>query len=115
MMSAARLNLGHLSQQNQADHDAMGKALATYGRVLEFDSGNIEADYQSAVLLERREAFKASLDHLSRLPADQGKAPALAAPTLPGWETIGGDKPIPWGYLRVPSKHRAECSSVWEG
>ena len=76
----AYLNLGHLYQQNAAgDQNAPLKALTTYGKVLEFDPTNVEANYQSAVLLERRKAYKMSLEHLSRLPpTDQLKPQALS-------------------------------------
>ncbi|HEV2493406.1 MAG TPA: tetratricopeptide repeat protein [Terriglobia bacterium] len=80
LLAGAYLNLGHLYQQNGADdRDAAQKALAVYEKLLGFDPGNVEANYQSAVLIERRKSFRQSLDHLSRLPApDQDKAQALS-------------------------------------
>ena len=78
--AGAYLNLGHLYQQNAAaDHDAPQKGLAIYGKLLRIEPGSVEARYQSALLLERSSAFKASLDHLARLPAaDQERAQALS-------------------------------------
>ena len=80
VLAGAYLNLGHLYQQNAAaHHDAPQKALAIYGKLLRIEPGNVEARYQSALLLERSSAFKASLDHLARLPAaDQERAQALS-------------------------------------
>jgi tetratricopeptide (TPR) repeat protein len=80
LLTGAYLNLGHLYQEKGAvDRDAPQKALATYGKLLRFDPGNVEANYQSALLLERRRAFRESLNHLSRLQAkDQETAQALS-------------------------------------
>lgn len=79
-LTGAYLNLGRLYQQNPAlDPNAPRKALAVYGKLLGFDPNNVEANYQSAVLLEGRKAFQASLNHLSRLPAeDQERAQVLS-------------------------------------
>ncbi len=77
--TGAYLNLGRLYQGNAGkDPKAFQKGLETYRRVLEFEPSNVEARYQSAVLLERLGSFKASLNHLSRLPAaDQERPQAL--------------------------------------
>jgi tetratricopeptide (TPR) repeat protein len=79
-LTGAYLNLGHLYQENSARNpDALRKGLEVYERLLRFQPNNTEANYQSAVLLERRGSFRASLDRLSRLaPADQDRAQALA-------------------------------------
>jgi len=78
--AGAYLNLGHLYQDNTAqDPQAAQKALQTYEALLRFDPANNEANYQAALLLERKDAFKASLEHLSRLPPSaQERAQALA-------------------------------------
>lgn len=80
LLTGAYFNLGHLYQQNAAvDHAASQKAPAVYGQLLKVQPGNPEAHYQLAVLLERRRAFRASLDHLTKLPAaDQERAQALS-------------------------------------
>jgi tetratricopeptide (TPR) repeat protein len=80
LLTGAYLNLGRLYQENAAsDRNATRKALAAYRKLLKFDPQNAEANYQSALLLERAKAFQPSLDHLSRLPAaDQKKAQALS-------------------------------------
>jgi tetratricopeptide (TPR) repeat protein len=80
LLTGAYLNLGHLYQQNAgSDHDALENALRVYGKLLKIDPASAEANYQSAVLLEYRKAFRLSLDHLARLPAaDQEKAQTLA-------------------------------------
>src|SRR2546430_17736223 len=72
--------LGRLYQENAAkDSRALEKGLEVYRRLLDFEPGNVEARYQSAVLLGRLGSFQASLDHLSRLPAeDQQRAQALS-------------------------------------
>src|SRR5207245_2933959 len=80
--TGAYLNLGRLYQENAAkDPRAPEKGLEIYRRLLDFEPGNVEAIYQSAVLLGRLGSFKASLDQLSRLPAeDQQRAQALSLP-----------------------------------
>lgn len=79
-LTGAYLNLGHLYQENSArDPDALRKGLEVYERLLRFQPNNTEANYQSALLLERRGSFQASLNRLSRLaPPDQDRAQALA-------------------------------------
>lgn len=79
-LTGAYLNLGHLYQENSAkDADALKKGLETYERLLKFQTDNVEAIYQSAVLLERRGFFRASLERLLRLPpAQQDRPQALA-------------------------------------
>jgi len=74
--SGAYLNLGHLYQENAlADPAGLKKALEIYRRLLEFAPSNDEANYQSALLLERGGSFRASLEHLSRLTfAEQEQA-----------------------------------------
>jgi tetratricopeptide (TPR) repeat protein len=79
-LTGAYLNLGHLYQENSArDPDALRKGLGVYERLLRFQPNNTEANYQSALLLERRGSFQASLNRLSRLaPPDHDRAQALA-------------------------------------
>jgi superkiller protein 3 len=72
LLVGAYLNLGHLYAQAGAV-ETLPKALQIYTRLLEFDPGNPEANYQSAVLLERQKAFRASLDHLAPFNARPGK------------------------------------------
>src|SRR2546426_2291662 len=78
--TGAYLNLGRLYQENAAkDPRASEKGLEIYRRLLDFEPGNVEATYQSAVLLGHLGSFQASLDQLSRLPAeDQQRAQALS-------------------------------------
>src|SRR5947208_5073772 len=78
--TGAYLNLGRLYQENAAkDPHALEKGLEIYRRLPDFEPGNVEATYQSAVLLGRLGSFQASLDQLSRLPAeDQQRAQALS-------------------------------------
>src|SRR2546426_2190406 len=78
--TGAYLNLGRLYQENAAkDPRASEKGLEIYRRLLDFEPGNVEAIYQTAVLLGRLGSFQASLDQLSRLPAeDQQRAQALS-------------------------------------
>jgi len=79
-LAGAYLNLGQLYQVNAPhDADALRKAAEAYGQLLRFDPNNIEARYQSAVILWRLGSFSASLQHLARLSAgDQEKPQALA-------------------------------------
>lgn len=76
----AYLNLGRLYQENSVkDGEAPAKALQIYQRVLHLQPTDAEANYQSAVLLQRAGRLKESLLHLERLPqkTEQG-AQALA-------------------------------------
>ena len=70
--TAAYLNLGRLYQENvAADPQAQQKALRVYGMVLDYDPNNLEANYQSAVVLLQRREYQDSLNRLSRLPPDR--------------------------------------------
>jgi len=78
--TGAYLNLGRLLQEH-ADQipRAPKKALEAYQRLLKHEPGNVEANYQSAYLLQLQGSYPSSLEHLARLPADvQGRAQALA-------------------------------------
>ncbi|MBA3442025.1 MAG: tetratricopeptide repeat protein [Pyrinomonadaceae bacterium] len=76
----AYLNLGRLYQENSVkDGAAPAKALQIYQQVLQLQPGDAEANYQSAVLLQRLGRFKESLLHLERLPPNTAQsAQALA-------------------------------------
>jgi tetratricopeptide (TPR) repeat protein len=67
--TAAYLNLGRLYQENSStDSQANQKALAIYDTVLNYEPGNAEANYQSALLLLEAGKYQASLTRVSRLP-----------------------------------------------
>jgi tetratricopeptide (TPR) repeat protein len=69
--TGAYLNLGRLYQERSADNSlVLTKALDVYGRVLQYEPANAEANYQTAALLMRKGAYQPSLDRLSRLPAN---------------------------------------------
>lgn len=88
--TGAYLNLGHLYQDNVAkDPKALQEALETYQRLLRVDPSHIEANYQSAVLLERQGSFKASLDHLARLPSAAQERPQALALRLANLAGLG--------------------------
>ena len=74
------LNLGHLYQEWKPPQKAMReKALIVYAQLLKLDPGNVEANYQSAVLLMQQGLYTQSLRHLSSLPATaQDRAQALS-------------------------------------
>ena len=75
----ALLNLGRLYQQDSSAGDTLDKAIATYESIAEFKPGHVEANYQLAVLLQRRGAYRQSQDHLGRLPQTaQQRAQALS-------------------------------------
>ncbi|HXJ96687.1 MAG TPA: tetratricopeptide repeat protein [Terriglobia bacterium] len=66
----AYLNLGHLYQDGWTGQASVrDKAIAVYEQLLKLDPENIEANYQSAVLLMENGSFSLSLQHLSKLPA----------------------------------------------
>jgi len=67
--TGAYLNLGRLYLENGgSDPQALQKALNTYNKVLTYEPQNAEANYQSAVLLMQKGAYRESLNRLGRLP-----------------------------------------------
>jgi tetratricopeptide (TPR) repeat protein len=76
----AYLNLGHLYQQEAASvPDARDKAVEIYARLLKIEPDNVQALYQSAMLLMEKGFYSMSLQHLSKLPPSaQGRAQALS-------------------------------------
>jgi tetratricopeptide (TPR) repeat protein len=76
----AYLNLGHLYQEWMPEHGVVwDKAIAIYAQLLKLDPGNVEANYQSAVLLMQKGLYTPSLRHLSNLPIRaQDRAQALS-------------------------------------
>jgi len=78
--AGAYLNLGRLYQQTGArEPEALRQSLEVYGRLLQFQPGQTEARYQSAVLLLLLGEHEASQSHLSRLPADAQQRPQVLA------------------------------------
>ena len=76
----AFLNLGRLYLENSSkDAQAFPKALDTYRRVLGYQPGNVEALYQSALLLALQRTFRDSLKNLDRLPVDARARPQALA------------------------------------
>lgn len=78
--TGAWLNLGRLYQQSSdLDPGAVRKGLAAYLELLKLQPGNLQANYQAAVLLQRQGAFQDSQRYLLRLPAEaQARAQAKA-------------------------------------
>ena len=78
--SGAYLNLGRLYQEHgDSIPQASEKALEAYQHLLKFEPDNVEANYQSAFLLQLLGSFKSSLEHLARLsPQAQESSQALA-------------------------------------
>ncbi|MGO8790778.1 MAG: tetratricopeptide repeat protein [Terriglobia bacterium] len=76
----AYLNLGHLYQEwipRQAA--ARDKAIDVYAQILKLDPGNVEANYQSSLLLMQKGLYTTSLRHLSNLPASaQNRSQAMS-------------------------------------
>jgi tetratricopeptide (TPR) repeat protein len=67
--TGAYLNLGRLYLENSsADGEALSKALRTYRNLLRYQPENLEANYQTAVILQLRGDYRGSLEQLSRLP-----------------------------------------------
>ncbi len=69
------LNLGAFYQGRvERDPQALEKASKAYQTLLQFLPGNVEANFQSAKVLQRLGNFQESLDRVSALPADiQGR------------------------------------------
>jgi tetratricopeptide (TPR) repeat protein len=80
-LEGAYLNLGRLYQEHiPKDLAARDKALDIYAALLRFAPDHLEANYQTAVLLMQKGLYRASLDHLARLPAEaQNNSQALSA------------------------------------
>jgi tetratricopeptide (TPR) repeat protein len=76
----ARLNLARLYQEHASrEAGTAQKGLAEYQAVLGYEPDQVEARYQSAVLLQSLGEFGRSLEELNRLPpADQERPAALA-------------------------------------
>ena len=67
----ALLNLGRLYMEQAADDPkASGQALDVFQKILRYEPDNVEALYQSAVLLATHRFVQNSLNHLNRLPED---------------------------------------------
>jgi tetratricopeptide (TPR) repeat protein len=67
-LTPAYLNLGRLYQENpSADPHSAQKALGAYQHVLKYDVQNVEANYQSAVLLLHASQYQQSLIRLRHL------------------------------------------------
>lgn len=70
------LNLGRLYQEQFGkDPSTHDKALAIYTALLRFAPDNLEANYQSAVLLMQKGLYAASLRRLARLPGEARARP----------------------------------------
>jgi tetratricopeptide (TPR) repeat protein len=78
--TGAYLNLGRLYQEHQVkDAGALKKGLEIYQKILNYQPNHVEANYQTAQLLQREGSYKTSLNHLSRLPVpEQERAQALS-------------------------------------
>ena len=79
-LEGAYLNLGRLYQEHiSKDVAAREKALGVYDSLLRFSPNQVEANYQSAVLLMQKGLYPASLNRLNKLPAEaQNRAQALS-------------------------------------
>jgi tetratricopeptide (TPR) repeat protein len=89
----AYLNLGRLYQEHAAeDPQALSKALDVYGRALQYEPNSAEANYQSAALLMRKGDYRASLDRVSRLPAEIQEAAQCLSVRLADYAGLG-DRP----------------------
>ena len=70
-LESAYLNLGHLYQERiPKDPRARDKALGVYAGLLRFAPDNLEANYESAVLLMQKGLYAPSLQRLAKLPAE---------------------------------------------
>jgi Tfp pilus assembly protein PilF len=66
----AYLNLGRLYQEHPEQPDAVDRAVAVYQRLLREQPEHAEANYQAAVLLQAKKAYRNSITHLDRLPVE---------------------------------------------
>lgn len=77
--TGAYLNLGRLYQEHIGGSGAAGKGLEVYQKLLTFEPGHVEANYQAASLLNRLGRYDQSLKHLERLPPDARQSAAALA------------------------------------
>ncbi|MCI0625056.1 MAG: tetratricopeptide repeat protein [Acidobacteria bacterium] len=109
----AYLNLGRLYQENGVnDPKALQKGLDAYQRLLRFQPDNAEANYQSAVLLQRFERFKESLQHLSRLPAEAQRRAQVLALRLAGEVRLGEETEVEQRLRELTSASDLQESDV---
>lgn len=78
--TAAYLNLGHLEEMESA-HDAksLAAALTTYRRLLQIDPGNVEGEFQYALVALEQGMFVDSLAHLVQIPKADIERPRAQA------------------------------------
>ena len=92
-LTGAYLNLGRLYQENAGnDSQAFQKAIRTYGELLAQEPGNVEANYQSALLLAMTGAHERSLQRLSALPPNNVARPQALALRLADVAALGQKK-----------------------
>lgn len=91
--TGAYLNLGRLYQENATnDSQAIAKAIHTYGELLAQEPKNVEANYQSALLLALTGDHERSLRRLSALPPDNAARPQALALRLADVAALGQGK-----------------------
>lgn len=70
--TGAYLNLGHLEEvESPHNPQSLSAALDTYRRLLRFDPGNVEGQFQYALVALERGLFAESLTHLRRIPKSE--------------------------------------------
>jgi tetratricopeptide (TPR) repeat protein len=86
----AYLNLGRLYLQNSATiPQAVPLALDTYDKVLRYEPGNQEAQYQVGVLTMRQKKYRESLSHLSRLTSASPDSPQVLSIKIADYAGLG--------------------------
>jgi tetratricopeptide (TPR) repeat protein len=78
-LAGAWLNLGRFRMLDSDQPDSLDLALAAFKSVLKLDPQNSEAHHQTALILQWKGEFAASIVHLKKLaPADQNRRSAIA-------------------------------------
>ena len=86
----ALLNLGRLYQNSDGrDPYALSKAIGVYDKVLHFEPYNLDAIYQSALLLGLAGSFEESLEHLNRIPKEARRQASFTAVLCADYAALG--------------------------
>ncbi|MBO0862033.1 MAG: tetratricopeptide repeat protein [Chloracidobacterium sp.] len=105
--TGAYLNLGRLYQEHAAeDPQALPKALEVYNQALQYEPHNAEANYQSAALLMRRDAYRlrSIICHALRQVFKTARRPYRSVAQIMRASGVASAPMRSWsGCLRIPT------------
>jgi tetratricopeptide (TPR) repeat protein len=114
-LAAAWLNLGRLRMLDSDRPDSLDRALAAFKFVLNLDPQNSEAHHQTALILEWKGEFAASIVHLNQLStADRNRRSAIAIRCADEAALGHGSAAVELGdqLLNDPSVEEADVTSI---